>query len=171
VRASAPPSQRQSGRPCAHSGRPSDRHRGGDECVAAEPAFVRCAVELDQPGVDRLLIGGVEALERTGDLARDRRDGTADVEPAEPVAPVAPVDRLERAGRSTGRGDRPADGPARELDLGLDGRPAAAVPDPPAAHRHDPCPAHPPTSTAQAARKGASVRTGAKRKLRAKRRT
>ena len=56
---------------------------------------------------------------------------------AEGFAAVAPVERFAGPGRGAGRGDRATRGTARKLHLGLDGRPAARIPDPPAMHRGD----------------------------------
>ena len=70
------------------------------------------------------------------------------VEAAEALAAVAQVDRLAacRSRRPPGAIARP-DGAAGQRDLGLDRRPAAAVPDPPAAHRGDRGRAHAATSS------------------------
>jgi hypothetical protein len=105
------------------------RERHAEDRVRAEPALVRRAVELDQRGVERLLLGRLQAADRVCDLAvrvRDRaRHGLAAVR----AVAVPQLDRLVHAGRRAG-GNRCTAGRARlELDVDLDGRIAARVED------------------------------------------
>ena len=51
-----------------------------------------------------------------------------DVEAAESLAAVAQVDRLAAAGRGAGGSDGATDRPAREVQLGLDGRAGRGCP-------------------------------------------
>ena len=95
----------------------ADTERG----VGAEPALVRRAVELDQGGVDGVLVLGVHARERVEDLALDRGDRLqhAFAAVARHVA-VAQLDRLVGAGRGAGRHGRAALCAGFEDDVDLD---------------------------------------------------
>jgi hypothetical protein len=75
-----------------------DGHRGGDHGVAAEPALVRCAIELDNAPVDHLLVRGIEPAQGRRDLAVDVRDSAADIMAAERLATIAQVEHLAGAG-------------------------------------------------------------------------
>ena len=120
--------ERQPGR---RGGRVRRRHRDGDGGVAAEPPLVRRAVELDQPRVDRRLVGGVQADQRRRD-DRSVTLATARVTSSPPNA--APPSRRStaspRAGRGAGRRDRPADRTAGQMQLGLDRRAGRGCPRP-----------------------------------------
>ena len=104
------------------------RHRDRDAGVAAQPALVRRAVEVDQDAVEPGLIGRVAAAQGGGDAVPDVPDGAGDVVAAEGVAAVAQVHRLAAAGRGAGRRRRAAADAAGQVHLGLDGGAAAGVP-------------------------------------------
>ena len=115
-----------------------------------------------------------------GASRRSRRSPTTTarghVVAAESSAAVAKVHRLARPGRGAGRRDRPTHRAAAKRHLGLDRRPAARIPHPPADDLHDlritqprsPCPRHrgPPPASPAAARSAARRRAGRVRALR-----
>ena len=101
-------------------GRLRHGERDAENRVRAEPALVRRAVELDQPLVERALVGGVQAAHRLGDLAVD----VADRLPSRPCRPTPGRRRAARAPRAR-RSRRP-----RELPRGRS-RPTPATPRPP----------------------------------------
>ena len=98
------------------------------------------------------------------------------VAPAEPRAAVAQLDRLAGAGRGARRRDRPPDGAAGQTQFGLDGRPAARIPNPAAMHARQ-CASRSSTRlpdsplAAQASRTAARRSTGSSSSARATRRT
>ena len=79
--------------------------------------------------VDEPLLERVDAVEQVGDLAVHVADRGGDALAAVALAAVAQLDRLVLAGRGTGRHGGPADGPAVERDLDLDGGVATRVED------------------------------------------
>ena len=109
------------------------RARGGErdaeDRVRAQARLVVGAVELDQLAVEPLLVGGVEAGDRLGDLAVDVADRLRDALAAVGVAAVAQLGGFELARGGAG-GHRGA--PVRagaQGDLHLDGGVAAGVKD------------------------------------------
>ena len=106
-----------------------ERHRDAQDGVGAESRLVRRAVELDEPAVDRGLVG-LAADERAGDLAVDVRHGAphAAAQVARPI-PVAQLDRLALAGGGARGHRRPPERAPLEDQVDLDGRIAARVED------------------------------------------
>ena len=143
--------------PARRGGRVRRRHRHRDRGVAAQPPLVGRAVELDQPCVDRGLVGRIQAEQRRPDVSLTLATARVTSRPPNASPPSRRSTRLAGAGRGAGRRDRPAAGTAGQLQLGLDRGPAAAVPDPAAEHRRDASialtgPAPPPMPRAPRAR-------------------
>ena len=115
--------------PGGAGGRVQRRHRDRDARVAAQPALVGGAVEVDQDAVEAGLIARVEAAEGGVDDIADLPDCARDVVSAEGVAAVAQIEGLAAAGGGAGGGRRPPEDAAGQVDLGLDGGTAAGVPD------------------------------------------
>src|SRR5438552_2190271 len=106
-----------------------DGKRYGDRRVAAEFGLVARTVELDERRIDGRLVAGIVAGQHARDRAAHIRNRLRDVHSAQALPTVAQVDRLARAARSPGWSDRaPADA-VGERHLGLDGGPAARIPD------------------------------------------
>ena len=114
------------GKSAARRGRVKHANRNGHQRVAAEPEFVRRAVQRDEHRVDR---PGrrVEANERPRDSGRSLYR-VLHAKPAKALAAVAPVDRLARAAGCAGRRNARPNAPAQD-DLGLNRGPPARVPD------------------------------------------
>jgi hypothetical protein len=105
-------------------------HRHGQHRVGAQAALVVGAVQVDQRLVEEVLLGGVEAQHRLGDLGVDVLDGLehALAEVARLVA-VAQLDGFARAGgRARGHG-RAAHGARLQQHVAFDGGVAARVQD------------------------------------------
>ena len=114
------------------------RERDAEDRVRAETALVRRAVGVDQRGVDRGLVGGVETGDGLAQRAVHVRDGPGDALAAPRGAAVAQLDRLVHAGRGARRDDRRSGGAGLEPDVDLDGRVPARVEHLPPAHVGDP---------------------------------
>ena len=110
--------------------RPRHGERDGEHRIGPEPRLVVAAVERDEGGIDRRLIGAVTARERGRDDVAHVGDGAEHA--LAPVAlrvSVAQLDGLALAGRGARRhGGRPAR-PAREGHRRLDGGKAARIED------------------------------------------
>ena len=106
-----------------------DCHGCRDQGVGAETSLVGCAVESDQYIVDALLVARVASAESPRDLAVDIPNCRHHVGTTETGATVAQIDCLAATGRGAGRRDRPPHGATSEHYFGLDGRPAARIPD------------------------------------------
>ncbi len=106
-----------------------DRLRGREadaqDRVRPEAALVVGAVERAQLGVERALVGAVEAHDGIADLAVDEPDRGLHALAAIALAAVAQLHGLVRAGARTARHGRPPAGAREQLDLDLDGRVAA----------------------------------------------
>ena len=83
-------------------GGPRGGERDAEDRVRAQARLVVGAVELDQLGVEALLVGRVVAGDRLGDLAVDVADGLRDALAPVGVAAVAQLGGLELAGRGAG---------------------------------------------------------------------
>src|SRR5579862_9119914 len=46
-------------------------HGDSQDCVRAEPSLIRRAIKIDQPGVERALVGRINSAQRLRDLAVD----------------------------------------------------------------------------------------------------
>jgi hypothetical protein len=107
--------------------RRGERH--AEDRVRPQATLVRRPVELDEPPVESLLVGGVEPAHRGRDLATHVLHRTADALAAPVAAAVTELERLVDTGRGAG-GHRGPPGRARlEPHLGLDGGIAARVED------------------------------------------
>ena len=147
-------------------------HRHGECRVGAQTRLVRRAVQRDQAGIERGLVVGCHAAHGGGDLAVDMRHRTEHVEPAVARAAVAPFERLARAFAGAGRHDGTAARTVAQRDLGLDRRPAPAVPDAARVHLADfAVVRHAASSCCQASLTAASVGTGCSSSRLATRRT
>jgi len=103
------------------------RERHPEDRVGAEPALVRCAVEVNEHLVDQALLGRVVANQLRHDVVLDRDDRIENAFAAIPVAAVTFLYRFEcTRRRATGHG-RTRDGAVVEHHLDLDGRVAAGV--------------------------------------------
>ena len=114
------------------------RERRSQDRVRPEASLVLRAVERDERGIDRALVGGVEADERRPDLVPDvphrLEDALAEILLR---IPVPQLDGLETAGRGTRRDRSAADRARPELDVDLDGRVSPRVEDLPRMHGGD----------------------------------
>jgi len=116
----------------APRGRRCPRHgeRDGEQRIGPEPPLVLAAVERDERGIDRRLIGGVAAGERRRDDVAHVGDGAEHALAAVALrVAVTQLDGLALAGRGARRhGRRPAR-PAGEGHRRLDGGKAARIED------------------------------------------
>jgi hypothetical protein len=115
--------------PLLRRGGVGGRQRDAEDGVGPQPRLVRRPVDLDEPAVEALLLGGVQAADGIGELAVDVGHRSRDALAAVGVAAVAQLRGLELArGRAGGDGRAPGGaGPQAQLDL--HGRVAAAVED------------------------------------------
>ena len=109
--------------------RAGDRERHAEDRVRTEPGLGVGPVELDEGAVEPLLVAGLPAADRVGDLAVDVLHGAQDALAAERLAAVAQLDGLVLAGRRAGRDRRAAERARLEAHVDLDGGVAAAVED------------------------------------------
>jgi hypothetical protein len=105
------------------------RERDAEDRIRAETALVRRAVEFDQPPVERLLVGCVEADDRYGDLAVDVRHSPRDGLAAVRATTIAQLDGLVGAGRGSGGDGGAADSAGLDPHVDLDGWIAPRVED------------------------------------------
>ncbi len=106
------------------------RHRNGQDGVGPQVRLQRGPVERQQEGVDPLLVPGVIAAKLGGDDVVDVGHGFADALAQEAGRViVAQLERFMRTGRSPGRDEGFAYGPALQDDLGRDGRVAPRIED------------------------------------------
>ena len=110
-------------------GRTSVGERDAEDGVRAQAGLVLGPVELDQLGVEALLVGRVVAGDGLGDLAVDVADGLRDALAHVGVAAVAELGGLELTGRGAGGHGRAAVSARAQRDLHLDGGVAAGVKD------------------------------------------
>ena len=103
--------------------------RDAEDRVRAEPRLVGRAVEVDQRAVEPVLVGGVAAGDRLGDLAVDVADGLGDALAQVALAAVAQLRGLELAGGRAGRHRGAARGSRSQDEVDLDRRVATAVED------------------------------------------
>ena len=123
---------------CGRGGRLRSGERRAEDRVRAEARLVLGAVERDERGVDRALIGGVEPDQSRRDLRAHVVDRLpyALAEPRAGIA-VAKLDRLELAGRGTRRHSGAPDLARVDLDLHLDRRVPSRVENLPRPNRSD----------------------------------
>jgi hypothetical protein len=110
-------------------GRRGVRGRQGDaeDRVGPQARLVGRAVEVDERAVEALLVGGVAAADRLGDLAVDVADRLRHALAAVGLAAVAQLGGLELAGRGAAGHDRAPGRAGAQHELDLDRRVAATV--------------------------------------------
>ena len=118
-------------------GRLRRRERDAEDRVRAEPLLVRRPVQLDQPLVQRTLVGHVQPPHRGRDLTVDVLDRPRDAFAAPSLALVAQLERLVDARRRPGRDSRATQSSRVQAHIDLDRRVAARVEDPAAVHLGD----------------------------------
>ena len=111
---------------CELDGTPNKSVLGANAILGVSLACAHAAAAAYDLPLYRYL-GGVEALQRRGDLAVDVGDGPGDALAGPGLAAVAQLDRLELAGGGAGGHGRAARGARLQPHLDLDGRVAAAV--------------------------------------------
>src|SRR4029079_12432535 len=86
--------------------------RYAEQRVGPQAALVGRAVQIDHRLVEAMLVGGVVALDRVGDLTVHVADRLCDSLAGPGVATVAQLDRLELTCRRTRRNRREAPSPS-----------------------------------------------------------